>query len=137
VTKTSRNEGMHLVVRDIINPQLSLATVVVRLSATVARIYRNLLDSEHESRIQRPRKVDVRGFVTVLNKISNIIINKIAPEWECAKEMAVPIIERSETLFTFFCEYIIIARFSLLYRHKLLRAIREGFSLPISFIYPR
>jgi hypothetical protein len=48
---TSRNEGMHPVVRDIINPQLSLVTVVVRLSATVARIYRDLLDSEHESKI--------------------------------------------------------------------------------------
>jgi hypothetical protein len=48
---TSRNEGMHLVVRDIINPQLSLATVIVRLSVTVNRIYKDLLDSEHESKI--------------------------------------------------------------------------------------
>jgi hypothetical protein len=42
---------MHLVVRDIINPQLSLVTVVIRLSIIVNRIYKDLLDSEHESKI--------------------------------------------------------------------------------------
>jgi hypothetical protein len=134
---TSRNEGMHPVVRDIINPQLSLATVVIRLSATVARIYRDLLDSEHESKIQRPRGIDVRGFAVILNKISNTAINKIAPEWECAKEMVGPITKRSEALLAFSCEYTTIALFSLLCRHKLLRAAREGFPLSISFVHSR
>jgi hypothetical protein len=134
---TSRNEGMHPVVRDIINPQLSLATVVVRLSATVDRIYRDLLDSEHESRIQRPRGVDVRGFAIVLNKIFNTAVNRIAPEWECAKEMAGSITEKSEAFFASPCECTIIARFGLPCRHKLLRAAREGFSLPISLVHPR
>jgi hypothetical protein len=128
---------MHPVVRDIINPQLSLATVVIRLSATVDRIYRDLLDSEHESRIQRPRGVDIRGFAIVLNKISNTAVNRIAPEWECAKEMAGPITERSKALLASPCECTIIARFGLPCRHKLLRAAREGFSLPISLVHPR
>jgi hypothetical protein len=51
IYRTSRNEGMHLIVRDIINPQLSLAIIIIRLFVTVARIYRDLLDSKHENRI--------------------------------------------------------------------------------------
>jgi hypothetical protein len=42
---------MYPVVRDIINPQLSLVIVIIRLSAIVARIYKDLFNSKHESRI--------------------------------------------------------------------------------------
>jgi hypothetical protein len=48
---TSRNEDMHFIVRDIINSQLSLVIVIIRLSATVTRIYRDLFNSKHESKI--------------------------------------------------------------------------------------
>jgi hypothetical protein len=79
----------------------------------------------------------VRGFAVVLNNISNTAVNKIAPEWECAKEMAGPITERSEALLASSCECTIIVRFGLPCRHKLLRAAREGFSIPISLVHPR
>lgn len=128
---------MHLIVRDIINSQLSLAIVIIRLFTTVARIYRDLLNNKHESRIQRSRKVNIRGLIAALNKIFNIAINKIAFKWEYAKEMVRPIIKRSETLFTFFYEYIITVRFSLLYRHKFLRTAREDYYLFIFFIHSR
>jgi hypothetical protein len=72
-----------------------------------------------------------------LNKIITAAVNRISPEWECAKEMAEFITERSEPLFVFRCNCIIIARFGLSCQHKFLRVAKEGFSFLIFLVHPR
>jgi hypothetical protein len=95
--------------------------------------------------------LNIKAFQLVLGKIIIQALNRISPEWDKIKKLALLLegavdystvgnvirqsIDNFIELGQCMCENLV--RFSFLCRHNLVRSVRNGFAFPISLIHPR
>lgn len=68
--------------KEILNPQLSLAKAVNRLNTTIRQKLRAFVSKETKSGLKLPRTLDRRAFTQLIGTISTYAIELIASEWE-------------------------------------------------------
>jgi hypothetical protein len=148
---TSRTEGLHPVLKKELSPSTPLPLAIKRVAKAVIRVVKELAKAEQEGLVTRPRTLDIKAFQLVLGKITIQALNRISPEWNEAKKLALlpegaadystvggimrqgidNLIEPGQCM----CENPV--RFSLPCRHNLVRSVRNGFAFPILLIYSR
>jgi hypothetical protein len=75
-----RCESLHPVIKEILNPQLSLAKAINRLNTTIQQKLTALANKKTDSGRKIPRTLNRRSFNQLIGTISTYAIEKIAPE---------------------------------------------------------
>ena len=129
-----RCESLHPSMKEILNPQLSLAEATRRLNTTIRQKIRALAAEEAESGNKMPRTLDRQAFDQLIDTISNYAVELIASEWEATKEeVDRNILTSSASSCT--CELFL--RFGLPCRHYLQDIYRNQIPIPRSLCHPR
>ena len=135
---TQRNEGMHPILKAVLNPQKTLQNAVRDMNSELRRWYRSIREEVEASRIDRPRGVDMVAFSIVVGKITIWAIEKVNPEWIATKQWATEIATNPAYIPEEGpCNCYLMTAFALPCRHYLLRACIEGFPIPLSLFHPR
>ncbi|KAF8469971.1 hypothetical protein BDZ91DRAFT_791951 [Kalaharituber pfeilii] len=83
---TQRNEGHHVVVKQFLNPQITLEQDTLRLAEHLKQATRRLDEEKAESRTKVPRFLDTSIFTHLIGPITITAINLVKIEWEAAKD---------------------------------------------------
>lgn len=132
---TQRNEGMHPILKAVLNPQMPLEQSVRAMQAELKRWYREIREAENRSRVDRPRSIDFQAFSEWFGFMTIWAIEKVNPEWVATKQLAE--IVRQEGMRDWVCNCEIWVGLLLPCRHTMLRACLEGMPLPRSLAHPR
>ena len=92
-------------------------------------------EEESKSYGPAPRTLDLRAFSSLIGQITEYAMNRIADDWEACKQ-AVNAGTHDELALED-CDCEILLRFSLPYKHYLLRACVAGMFIPRSLFHPR
>jgi hypothetical protein len=133
VNSTQRAESMNAVLKKSLGCQISLLEACRRLVREVRTYEAKLLADEVASMTLRLRILDMNGFATLLGKITSYAIDLMAPEWAAA---CVP---RPDSIWEGSClhDCSFPVRYGLPCRHWMIRAVLDGFPLPLSLVHPR
>jgi MULE transposase domain len=130
-----RSESTHVIIKEILNPQLRLSEATARLNQTIRRKLRNLANEEIRSN-KLPRALDRRAFIQLVDTVTTYALDIISTEWESTKE-AVDQDKLSATVEHERCQCEILLRYGLPCRHYLQDIYRNGQPIPRSLIHPR
>jgi hypothetical protein len=148
---TSRTEGLYLVLKEELSLSIPLPLAIKRVAKAVTRVIKELAKAEQEGLTARLRTLDIKAFQLVIGKVTLQALNRISPEWNKAKKLAL-FSEGAADYSTvrgvmrqgidnlikpgqYMCENPV--RFGLPCRHNLMRSVRNRFTFPISLIHPR
>ena len=133
VHSTQRAESMNAILKDSLNRQITLQEACRRLVKAVRAFEVKLLDGEITSMTVRSRVLDLNGFATLLGKVTNHAIDLMTSEWSTA---CVP---KPDSIWQNGClhDCLLPMRYGLPCRHWMIKAVTEGFPLPISLVHPR
>ena len=134
-----------------LSPFTPLPLAIKRVAKAIIRVIKKFAKAEQEGLVTRLRTLDIKAFQLVLGKITIQALNRISPEWDEAKKLALlpegavdystvggvmrqginNLIELRQCI----CENPV--RFGLSCRHNLVRSVRNGFVFSISLIHFR
>jgi hypothetical protein len=128
---TQRAESLHPTIKGTLNAQLSLEEACRRIGKELVSVFRSVEEEESRSWKNVPRTLDRQGFQDLIGKITLYALNLLAVEWEASHEPTL--------VWAGGCTdgYELPARFALPCCHWMVRAMREGFPIPLSLIHPR
>jgi hypothetical protein len=98
-------------------------------------LLRDLDEEESKSYGPAPRTLDLRAFSSLIGQVTEYAMNRIADDWEACKQAVNAGTYDELALEDCGCEFLF--RFSLPYKHHLLRTCVAGMSIPRSLFHPR
>jgi hypothetical protein len=129
---SQRRESYHVVMKQVINGQLSLEQSCRRLIRRVLDILKELLMDEDKAQANTAILLDRHAFRHLIGSVSLDALKRIEVKWQHVTQMVA-----NGAIDIGPCECELLYRYGLPCKHYLLRAAQSGEALPRILLHPR